>query len=48
LLSITHLELRPGVALLGLGIALTLGFAAGFLPAWGAYRARVTEMLRNP
>ncbi len=48
LLSITHLELRPPVALLGLAVALALGFAAGFLPAWGAYRARVTEMLRNP
>ena len=46
-LGIAHLELRPGVALLGLGVALALGFAAGFLPAWGAYRARVTEMLRN-
>jgi putative ABC transport system permease protein len=48
LLGITHLELRPAVALFGLGTALALGFAAGFLPAWGAYRARVTEMLRNP
>ena len=48
LLGITHVELRPAVALLGLGVALALGFAAGFLPAWGAYRARVTEMLRNP
>jgi len=47
LLSISHLELQPVVALFGLGVALALGFAAGFVPAWGAYRARVTEMLRN-
>jgi len=46
-LGIAHLELRPIVALSGLSVALALGFAAGFLPAWGAYRARVTEMLRN-
>jgi putative ABC transport system permease protein len=47
LLGIAHLELRPVVALSGLSVALVLGFAAGFLPAWGAYRARVTDMLRN-
>ena len=47
LLGISHLELRPAVALLSMGVALGLGFAAGFLPAWGAYRARVTEMLRS-
>jgi putative ABC transport system permease protein len=46
-LGIAHLELRPVVALSGLAVALALGFAAGFLPAWGAYRARVTEMLRT-
>jgi len=46
-LGIAHLELRPVVALSGLSVALALGFAAGFLPAWGAYRARVTDMLRN-
>jgi putative ABC transport system permease protein len=47
-LSIAHLELRPAVALSGVAMALGLGFAAGFVPALGAYRARVTEMLRNP
>jgi putative ABC transport system permease protein len=48
LLGISHLELRPPVALVGVCLALALGLAAGFVPAWGAYRARVTEMLRNP
>ena len=47
LLGISELDLRPAVALGGLGVALGLGFAAGFFPAWGAYRARVTEMLRS-
>ncbi len=47
LLGISHLELRPLVAAAGVGVALLLGFAAGFLPGWGAYRARVTEMLRS-
>ncbi len=47
LLGISHLELRPLVAVAGVGVALALGFAAGFFPAWGAYRARVTEMLRS-
>ncbi len=31
---------------LGFGVALLLGTAAGFAPAWGAYRARITDMLR--
>jgi len=47
LLGISHLELRPVVAVAGLSVAPALGFAAGFVPAWGAYRARVTEMLRS-
>ena len=32
--------------LLALGMALAIGLLAGLLPAWTAYRARVTEMLR--
>jgi ABC-type antimicrobial peptide transport system permease subunit len=48
LLGIAHLELRPLVALAGVSLALGLGFAAGFAPAVGAYRARITEMLRSP
>ena len=46
-LGISHLELQPHVALFGVVVAITLGLAAGFVPAWGAYRARVTEMLRT-
>jgi putative ABC transport system permease protein len=46
-LGISHLELQPAVAIFGAGVALSLGLAAGFVPAWGAYRARVTEMLRT-
>jgi putative ABC transport system permease protein len=47
LLAISYLELPPAVALLGVSVALGLGFVAGFVPAWGAYRAKVTEMLRS-
>ncbi len=47
LVGITHVELRAPVALAGVGIAMLLGFAAGLMPAWGAYRARAAEMLRS-
>jgi putative ABC transport system permease protein len=46
-LGLSSLDLKPMVALLGLGVSLLLGFAAGFAPAWGAYRARITDMLRT-
>ena len=46
-LGLTSLGLKPMVALFGLGVSLLLGFAAGFTPAWGAYRARITDMLRT-
>jgi len=46
-LGLTSLDLKPFVAMLGLGVSLFLGFAAGFVPAWGAYRARITDMLRT-
>jgi putative ABC transport system permease protein len=42
-----HLGLSPRVAGLGFGVALFLGLAAGFVPAFLAYRARITEMLRQ-
>jgi len=46
-LGLSELRLRPLVAALGLGNALFLGFAAGFVPAWNAYRARITDALRT-
>jgi putative ABC transport system permease protein len=46
-LGLSSLDLKPVVALVGLGVSLLLGFAAGFTPAWGAYRARITDMLRT-
>jgi putative ABC transport system permease protein len=42
-----NLGLSPEVAALGLGIALLLGFLAGFIPALLAYRARITDALRQ-
>jgi putative ABC transport system permease protein len=46
-IGLSELNLRPLVALMGFGVALFLGFAAGFVPAWGAYRSRITDMLRT-
>jgi putative ABC transport system permease protein len=46
LAGMSGLELSPQVALLGFGVALLLSLASGFVPAWAAYRAKVTEMLR--
>ncbi len=45
-IGLSELDLQPSVAALGFGVALFLGFAAGFVPAWNAYRARITAMLR--
>jgi putative ABC transport system permease protein len=45
--GLSALSLRPLVALLGLGVALFLGLLAGFVPAFGAYRAKITDMLRT-
>ncbi len=46
-IGLTDLRLQPFVAVLGFAVALFLGFAAGFVPALGAYRARITDMLRT-
>jgi putative ABC transport system permease protein len=46
-IGLSTLTLRPLVAATGFAVALFLGFAAGFLPAWTAYRARITDMLRT-
>ncbi len=42
-----NLGLSPAVAALGFGTAVALGLAAGLVPAVLAYRARITEMLRQ-
>ena len=39
-IGLSELDLQPVVAALGFAVALVLGFAAGFVPALGAYRAR--------
>lgn len=46
-IGLTELHLQPLVAALGLAVALGLGLAAGFVPAFGAYRARIADMLRT-
>jgi len=46
-IGLSELNLRPLVALLGFGVSLFLGFAAGLAPALGAYRSRITDMLRT-
>jgi putative ABC transport system permease protein len=45
-IGLTSLDLRLPVAALGFGVALLLGVAAGLVPAWGAYRSKITDMLR--
>lgn len=45
--GLSSLALKPAVAALGFLVALFLGFAAGFVPAFNAYRARITDMLRT-
>jgi len=42
-----NLGLSPAIAALGVGVALLLGLLAGFVPALLAYRARITEALRQ-
>jgi putative ABC transport system permease protein len=46
-IGLSELNLRPLVATLGFANAVFLGFVAGFVPALGAYRARITDMLRT-
>jgi len=42
-----NLGLSPGIAAVGVGLALALGLLAGFIPALMAYRSRITEALRQ-
>ena len=40
------LQLSPALAATSIGVSLALGTAAGFAPAWTAYRARIVDTLR--
>ncbi len=42
-----NLGLTPAVSVLGVSLALLLGFFAGLFPAVGAYRARIADTLRT-
>ena len=46
-IGLSELNLSPLVAALGFLNALLLAFLAGLVPALGAYRARITDMLRT-
>lgn len=46
-IGLSELSLRPFVAAVGFLNALVLAFLAGLVPAVGAYRARITDMLRT-
>jgi len=46
-IGLTELSIPPLVAALGFANAVFLGFVAGFVPAFSAYRARITDMLRT-
>ncbi len=46
-IGLSELHLKLPIAALGFSVALALGFAAGFVPAMNAYRARITDMLRT-
>ena len=43
---IPGLTVTPGIAAVGLGVALAIAFASGAVPAWQAGRLRVVEALR--
>ena len=45
--GLSEIHIPPLVAALGFANAVFLGFAAGFVPAFSAYRARITDMLRT-
>jgi ABC-type antimicrobial peptide transport system permease subunit len=42
-----NLGMSPFVGVMGMLVALFIGLAAGFVPAFLAYRAKVTELLRQ-
>lgn len=46
-IGLSTLSLSPSVAAFGFAVAVLLGLGAGFVPAIGAYRARITDILRT-
>jgi len=44
--NFSGLSVSPVVVAITFSIAVGVGVAAGFVPAFGAYRARITDMLR--
>ena len=46
-MGLSSLTLPVPVAALGFLVALFLGLAAGFVPAYNAYRSKITDMLRT-
>jgi putative ABC transport system permease protein len=46
-MGLSEMNLQPAVAASGFVVALLLGLAAGFVPAYTAYRSRITDMLRT-
>jgi putative ABC transport system permease protein len=46
-MGLSSLSLPLPVAALGFLVALFLGLAAGFVPAYSAYRSKITDMLRT-
>jgi ABC-type antimicrobial peptide transport system permease subunit len=46
-IGLSSLTLSPRVGAIGFGVAILLGLAAGFMPAFNAYRSRITDMLRT-
>jgi putative ABC transport system permease protein len=46
-MGLSELNLQPAVAAVGFSVALFLGLAAGFVPAYNAYRSKITDMLRT-
>ena len=46
-MGLSSLTLPVPVAALGFAVALFLGLAAGFVPAYNAYRSKITDMLRT-
>jgi putative ABC transport system permease protein len=46
-MGLSSLTLPAPVAALGFSVALLLGLLAGFVPAFNAYRSKITDMLRT-